>query len=58
MKSEWTMFRTSIVEAPSKSCGLKVVSACQLMTRELVKVKKEAFCAGLSHGSPERADRY
>ncbi|XP_015246690.1 PREDICTED: nuclear GTPase SLIP-GC-like [Cyprinodon variegatus] len=29
IESEWTMFRASIVEAASRSCGCKVVGACR-----------------------------
>ena len=63
MESEWTMFRTSIADTTSKSCGLNVVCAChgsnrriQWWTpavREANKLKKEAFQAWLSRGSPE-----
>ena len=28
IESEWTMFRNSIADAASKSCGLRVVGAC------------------------------
>jgi len=59
MESDWTIFRTSIVDAASKSCGLKVVGACysgnrrthwwMLAVREAIKLK-EAFWAWLSRG--------
>ena len=57
-----------VQDAASKSCGLKVVCVCHggnrrtrwwtPAVREAVKLKKEAFRAWLSRGSPEGADRY
>jgi len=68
MESEWAMFRASIVEVVVRSCGQKVVGACRggnLKTRwwtpavkEAVRLKKEAFRAWLTSGSPETADWY
>ncbi|XP_057694822.1 uncharacterized protein LOC130917441 [Corythoichthys intestinalis] len=68
IESEWTMFRTSIVEAADRSCGRKVVGACRggnprtrwwtPGVRDAVKLKKEAYRAFLACGTPEAADRY
>lgn len=68
MESEWAMFKASIAEAASRSCGQKVIGACRggnprtrwwtPAVREAVKLKKEAFRAWLARGSPEAADRY
>jgi len=58
MESEWTVFRTSIADTASKSCGLKVVRAScgsdqrtslwMPPVREVIKLKKEDFRAWLS----------
>nr|XP_049610760.1 uncharacterized protein LOC125988936 isoform X1 [Syngnathus scovelli] len=68
IESEWTMFRTSIVEAADRSCGRKVVGACRggnprtrwwtPAVRDAVKLKKESYRAVLACGTPEAADRY
>ncbi len=59
MESEWAMFKASIVEAASLSCGRKVVGACRggNLRKEAIRLKKEAFQAWLDHGSPEAANR-
>ena len=31
IKSEWSMFRASIVKAPGRCCGRKVVGACRVV---------------------------
>ncbi|KAM4590384.1 uncharacterized protein V3H82_004354 [Fundulus diaphanus] len=68
IESEWTMFRASIAEAASRSCGRKVVGACRggnprtrwwtPAVREAVKLKKESYRAFLACGTPEAADVY
>ena len=68
MESKWTMFQTSTADAASKSCGLKVASACRGGNRrtcwwtprvnEAVKMKKEDFWAWLSLRSPGPVDKY
>ena len=68
MESEWTLFKTSIVEAARRSCGQKLVGACQggnprtpwwtPVVREAVKLKKEAFRDWMARRTPDSADRY
>ncbi|XP_072572600.1 uncharacterized protein [Paramormyrops kingsleyae] len=68
IESEWTLFRTSIVEAAVRSCGCRVVGASRggnprtrwwtPEVRGAVKLKKEAYRELLARGSPEAADRY
>ncbi|TKS65417.1 Craniofacial development protein 2 p97 bucentaur protein [Collichthys lucidus] len=68
IESEWTLFRSSIVEAADRSCGRKVVGACRgggprtrwwtPAVRDAVKLKKEAYRTLLACGSPEAADGY
>ena len=68
IESEWTMFRSSIVEAAYLSCGRKVVGACRggnprtrwwtPPVRDAVRLKKEAYRAFLACGTPESADGY
>ncbi|XP_061740413.1 uncharacterized protein LOC133541215 [Nerophis ophidion] len=68
IESEWTMFRTPIVEAADRSCGRKVVGACRggnpktpwwtPTVRDAVKLKKESYRVLLAHRTPEAVDRY
>ncbi|TKS65493.1 LINE-1 reverse transcriptase -like protein [Collichthys lucidus] len=68
IESEWTLFRSSIVEAADRSCGRKVVGACRgggprtrwwtPAVRDAVKLKKEAYRTFLACGTPEAADGY
>ena len=68
VESEWTMFKTSIVDAAAKSCGLRPVGAAMggnprtrwwtPTVREAVRSKKEAFRAMLGSTSPEARERY
>ena len=68
IKSKWTMFSTSIVDAVVRSCAHKVSIACcggnsqtQWWTpevRDAVKLKEESYWAWLAQGTPEVADGY
>ena len=68
MESEWTLFKTSIVEAARCGCGQKLVGACQggnprttwwtPVVRKAVKLKKEAFRDWMARRTPDSADRY
>ncbi|KAK3553862.1 hypothetical protein QTP70_012698 [Hemibagrus guttatus] len=68
IESEWTMFSTSIVDAPIQSCGRKVSGAGRggnprtqwwtLEVRDAVELKKESYRAWLARGTPEAAEAY
>ncbi len=68
IKSEWTMFSTSIVDAATRSCGRKDSGACRDSNpqtrwwtpevKDAIKLKKESYQAWLACGTPEVADGY
>ena len=68
IESEWTLFRSAIVEAAVASCSHKVAGASRggnprtrwwtPEVRGAVRLKKEAYRAWLVCGSPEAADGY
>ncbi len=68
IKSKWTMFSTSIVDAATRSCGRKDSGACRDSNpqtrwwtpevKDAIKLKKESYQAWLACGTPEVADGY
>ena len=66
LESEWTLFKTTIVEVAARSCGQRLVGACHggnPRTRwwtpaVLEAIRLEAFRAWLAQEGPDAADRY
>ncbi|CAG5929455.1 unnamed protein product [Menidia menidia] len=68
IESEWAVFRASINDAASQSCGRRAVGACRggnprtrwwtPAVRDAVRLKKESYRAFLACGTPEAADGY
>ncbi|KAI3353923.1 hypothetical protein L3Q82_005124 [Scortum barcoo] len=66
IKSEWTMFSASIVDAAVRSCGRKVSGACRggnprtrwwtPEVRDAIRLKKESYQTMLACGTPDAVD--